>query len=136
MADNGWSNLTEVIKSIETEGGTPNWREIASRLDTLFAESEEAGLVTPMAVYNSIYRGESLLDVHGGLGVLQGHVDVRGATTFTIERRTGPAYDSSHTKPAAALIGLFSVMVASRIGFGQDELLRLHHQVQNCGVQA
>ncbi len=135
MADNGWSNLTEVIEAIETESGTPNWKAIAARLEVLFAESSEAGLVTPMAVYNSIYRGESLLDIHGGIGVLQGHVDERDNATFTIERRTGPAYDTSHTKPAAALIGLFAIMVTSRIAFGQDELLRLHHQVLNCGAQ-
>ena len=59
MAKNGWSNLAEVIDVIETDGDTPNWREIAVRVDELLAESSEAGLVTPMFVYDSIYRGES-----------------------------------------------------------------------------
>ena len=80
-----YPNLTEVFETTETDSGTPNWGEIALRLDGYFAESNEAGSVTPKAARHLIYPDESPIGVHEGLGVLQGHVDTRGNTTFTIE---------------------------------------------------
>lgn len=136
MSKAGWENLADVIEEIkkfEIDGKAHDWRWIAERIDELLVESGESELVTSVLVYNSLYRGESQLDLHAGIGTLQGHVDVRADTTFTVEVRSGEAYEMARTKPAASLIGLLALMIASRIAFNDPELLRLHEQVVYCG---
>lgn len=136
MSKAGWENLADVIEEIEAfeiDGKAHNWRWIAGRIDELLVESGESELVTSVLVYNSLYRSESQLDLHAGIGTLQGHVNIRGDTTFTLEVRTGDSYEMARTKPAASLIGLLALMIASRIAFNDPELRRLHGQVNDCG---
>jgi hypothetical protein len=135
MDKNGWSNLTEAIGAFKTDAGTMNWSEVANRVDELLVDSGEDVLVTSRLIYDSLYRGESLFNIHGGLGVLQGHVQVGNDVTVTVERRDGPAYQGAQVKPAASLVGLLSIMVAGRIGFDDAELLRLHKRVLGCGAE-
>jgi hypothetical protein len=136
MSKGGWENFEwaiEEIEKFEIHGKVHDWKWIAQRVDELLVESGESELVTSEFVYNSLYRGGSHSDLHAGLGTLQGHVEVQGETTFTIEIRRGEAYEMDRTKPAASLVGLFALMIASRIAFSDPELSRLHKQVLDCG---
>jgi hypothetical protein len=136
MSKGGWKNLAEVIEEIEKfeiDGKVHDWWWIARRVDELLVESGENVYVTSEFVYNALYRSGSHLDLHAGLGTLQGHVGVRGEATFTVEVRRGEAYGMDRSKPASGLIGLLALMIASRISFSDPELSRLHQQVINCG---
>ncbi|HEY5265638.1 MAG TPA: DUF5677 domain-containing protein [Acidimicrobiales bacterium] len=136
MAKGGWENFEwaiEEIEKFEIDGKVHDWKWIAQRVDELLKESGEDQYVTSELVYNTLYRGGSHSELHAGLGTLQGHVEVQGETTFTVEIRRGEAYEMDRTKPAASLVGLFALMIAERIAFSDPELLRLHQQVLNCG---
>ena len=136
MSKGGWENLAwtiEEMERFEIDGKGHDWRWIAQRVDQLLVESGESIYVTSELVYNSLYRGGSHFDLHAGIGTLQGHVDVRGEATFTIEVRRGEAYEMDRTKPAASLIGLLALMIAARIAFNDPELQRLHKLVVDCG---
>ena len=72
--DDTWGDLSHVICKMSVSGKTSpmNWKELVDRVDELYSVSSPENVDAARRLYEVLYRGESMMSVHGGLGTIAG----------------------------------------------------------------
>lgn len=121
-----WGDVQSVIRQIEVNAKGVNWEVVSRRVGTLLAEQGQlAGKATAISIYESIYRGESLLSVHAGAASLMGHLEEVGSAIVTREVRHEPDDGFSRILAAVPFVGSLASSVAQAFGLSSSEVDRL-----------
>jgi hypothetical protein len=126
-----WGDQQAVIDKMFFGPKGLSWEGVSRRVGELLAElGHEGARETAYSLYETLYRGESMMSVHGGVGTLIGHFDMPADTsTPTIGilevRREPEEGGSARIRMAASLEGYLAVGVAGEFGLQHVELERL-----------
>jgi hypothetical protein len=116
--------------STEWEEISPNpkpiiWKTLSTRVEQL-AHDHLHARVSVDRLYEVLYRIESLTSVHGGLGVITGHVEGAGTATLSIlELRREPSASELRIRMGASLLEILAQAVAIEFGLSTIEIERL-----------
>jgi hypothetical protein len=112
-----------------------NWKRIAKRVGELYvAHGTTTGPESSMALYETVYRGESMMSVHGGLMNIEGHFDDAHATRFDLrEIRPEPDDGEIRIALAAGLVETLARAVAAQFGLSYAQLGQLGDAIGAAG---
>lgn len=129
--DETWGHSGDFVTEHADVAKGLNWFALAARVGKLAeAAGEAGGLNSFTRTYEVLYRGESLMSVHGGLGTLQRYLDIDASTTSSA-RKTGREPDGGAQRiiTGAALVGVLATYVAREFGLGTTELDSLRSEI-------
>jgi hypothetical protein len=128
--DESWGDVASSWDHIEVgmKSTSINWNNLSKRVGELLRESGETGADnTSKRLYEVLFRSESALSVHGGLGVFIGHVTGAGSPSLGIEEiREEPEEDGSmRIRLAAALVESLARAIARKFGLSTYQIDQL-----------
>ena len=72
-----WGDQQAIIDQMMVGPQSLNWESVSQRVGALLIElGHDTARATADALYDGLYRGESMMSVHAGLGSLVGHLDM------------------------------------------------------------
>ena len=72
-----WGDQQAIIDQMVVGPQSLSWETVSQRVGALLIElGHDKARATADALYESLYRGESMMSVHAGLGSLVGHLDM------------------------------------------------------------
>ena len=134
-----WGDIQSIIDQMVMGPQSLSWEGDSDRVgDLLYELGHEGARSTADALYDVIYRGESFMSVHGGIGSLVGHFDMPadGATPGSIgilEVRREPDDGGIRIRMAAPLLETLARGVAGEFGLQQTEIDRLGKLLADAG---
>jgi hypothetical protein len=123
--DESWGEMTTGWDDLPVTSKLLKWKELSDRLNQLL---EQSGNTTATAerLYEVLYRIESLMSIHGGLGTFSGHVVGGDGVTLSIREVRQEVEDGEmRIRAAASLVGTLARGVADSFGLSTVELSRL-----------
>jgi hypothetical protein len=103
-----------------------NWKKISDRVDELAREKGASSSVGERT-YAVLYRGTSLMNVHGGLGTIGSHVVQANDGSLSLALRSArPGEGEVLVITGGGLVGTLAFVVASQFGLAVDEIGRLN----------
>lgn len=122
-----WGDIGAVIEQMEIEEPKAlAWDQVAIRVGKLLDESGDIGArTTAEGLYEVIYRGESMMSVHGGLGTLNGHIETGAESLSLRETRLEPDDGGLRIRLGAPLLEALARAVAGEFGLSRTEIDRL-----------
>jgi predicted Zn-dependent protease with MMP-like domain len=135
MGNGGWEDLQSVMDEIPQKSEKLNLFNVMSRVGELAEAADVSGSQERMAqLYEVIYRGESLMNVHVGIGSLTGHIE-DGPSFLSARAIRREPDDPAHTiRMAAVLVGNLAHDVARHFGISTDKIARLTNQIGGGGA--
>jgi hypothetical protein len=129
--DDTWGDLSSAIGKMSVSGKTSpmNWKDLADRVDELYSVSSPENVDVARRLYEALYRGESMMSVHGGLGTIAGHMRGRPPGPLTVEEIGLEPDDgesrvltvgSLHDTLARTIAGLFGLSTTEIDRFGEQ----------------
>jgi hypothetical protein len=123
--DDSWEGLAKSVEEWKAIGPpvnpkSINWADLRDCVGALLVEhGEEGARNTSERLYEVLYRSESAMSVHAGIGTLIGHMDP-GETGVLglLEVRKEPEDGEVRIRSAASLVGTLAHFVARTFGFG------------------
>ncbi len=123
MGNAGWEDLGEFAAAFDVDSRQINWATLAGRIGELFEEwGHEGAANRGKDLYDMIYRSQSLLSVHAGVGSFAGHVEVHEKFSSISEVRTEPGLPMMPVLMAASLVCWLGVRVSEEFGIGTARL--------------
>ena len=131
MGNGGWGDLESAMDAIPQKSQKLNLFDVKSRVGELAEAAGASGSKERMAqLYEVIYRGESLLNVHVGIGSLTGHIEDKNPRFLSARAIRREPDDPAHTiRIAAVLVGYLAHDVARHFGISTDKIARLTNQI-------
>ncbi len=126
-----WGNVQQIIDQMVMGPQSLSWEAVSGRVGDLLTElGHDGARATADKLYEVLYRGESMMSVHGGVGSLIGHFDMPdgGSTPASIgilEIRREPDDGDFRIRMAAALLETLARGVAGEFGLQRTEIDRL-----------
>jgi hypothetical protein len=127
-----WGDQQTIIDQMFMGPQALPWEAVSRRVGELLAERGHAeAKSTAEAMYEVLYRGESMMSVHGGVGSLIGHFDMPVSTSpppsigILEVRREPDEATAARIRWAASLECYLARAVAEEFGLRYEELERL-----------
>ena len=137
MSGGGWKDMTSILEAIPQNAQGLNLHDVMLRVGKCSEDWGDTGAVERMKkLYEVIYRGESLMNVHVGIGSLTGHIDESNPSYLMVREIRREPDDPAHTiRMASVLVGTLAHDVALQFGINGVELARLTNQLGGVASQ-
>jgi hypothetical protein len=131
MDKGGWEDLQAVINQIPQDSQKLNLFNVKRRVGELAESACLAGSTARMdKLYEVIYRGESLMNIHVGIGSLTGHIETDDSRFLQARAVRREPDDPAHTiRMAAVLVGTLVHDVAGHFGISANAVADLTNQI-------
>jgi hypothetical protein len=119
MGRAGWDSFGDLANDLDFDAKAIHWANVAVQIDKLFSEAgAKDSSDQAKRMYDLIYRSQSNLGIHAGIGSLMGHIVV-GETHFsTSEIRTEPESLPFTLLMAAAITTWLAEQTCELFGIG------------------
>jgi hypothetical protein len=127
-----WGDMSYVIDKMPFSGkkSQMNWKELANRVDELYSEFRDEPVDVASSLYETLYRGESMMSVHGGLGTISGHMLGRPPGPLIVSE-VGVDLDDGESRilTIGSLHDTLARTIAGTFGLSRTEIDRLGAQM-------
>jgi hypothetical protein len=127
LDESRWGDTERVRRETQVEPQAMSWEQVSQRVGRLLDEQGNVGArQTAEGLYEVIYRGESMMSVHGGVGSLIGHIGGAGGPSMSVlEARLELDDGGLRIRMGAPLVETLARSVAFEFGLDRSEIDRL-----------
>jgi hypothetical protein len=122
-----WGDFDHAFWESHVDPKGMSWEHVSNRVGTLLAESGNVGAKqTADGLYEVIYRGESMMSVHGGVASLIGHIAGAGTASMSLAAvRLEPDDGGLRIRMGGPLLETLARSIAYEFGLDRTEIDRL-----------